>query len=106
LYVYLTMIRHMEEQPRLVRIALYMARQNVNFYAAVLFASAYACSNSNHNFVADSIYSNRCNTAIGDCRVSLNTIIALRRFVNDFMLYRKGPLMPPLRGLFRNTGLL
>lgn len=96
MYIYLTMLRHLEEYPDLVRIAVYLVTTHqMNIYAAILLGSKFGCGNSNHNFVdyswayqagfgytSSEMYGNDVQK-VGASRIPLRLIIAMRRFVQD-----------------------
>ena len=70
IYIYLSMLRHMNEYPGLVRVVLYLVDEcKLNIYAAMVLASVTMCGNCGHNFIGYHDYGSMGSSVIGSIRV-------------------------------------
>lgn len=80
LYIYLCTLRNLYEFPDWVRIAVYLVDdRKVNFHAAMVIASKFACGNSNHNYISLSSSSYDNDTK----RLPIKWITGLQRYLAD-----------------------
>lgn len=86
IYIYLSMLRHLNEYPGLVRAVLYLVDEcKLDVHVAMVFASVVMCSNAGHNFVEYYDYVSLGD--IGSIRVPLRMAIAVKRFIDNPVKY-------------------
>lgn len=89
LYVYLCMIRFVEEDPDFVRSTVYLvSKKKMNMYAAIVIGTMLMCSNSGHHFFRFTKQFG-VNPNINRCSVDLKYMISLKRFIDNSKKYDK-----------------
>lgn len=90
LYIYLSIFRYLREEPVFVKAMVYLAvEKGMDFYAAFLLASKKCIQYSGHHVIYTYRNYYRDVSDLEQTEIPLNTIIGLRRFVQDPAEYDK-----------------
>lgn len=87
LYVYLTNIRNIEEEPYLIKTVLYLIENGINIFPALVFASNYATINNNHNYIQTNYtwgFNGSPKIEDKDLIINFNQCLALKKYILSF----------------------